>query len=651
MTGRSTAGVGALVVISFIGVMIFLPATVEKTTFMTGASAGRNLPPDLARAEEAKSPLLAGDFDGALRTLPRQIISHPGDARFPYSLATVYLRLIRYSQGIPYALEAAKDDPMDVRYRWMLRVLTILANKPLGTIPLQYRLVVQPSAPSPVHFVDVTKAAGVTNFALGRGVAWGDFNNDGRDDLLVCAERAPFKLFRNLGDGKFTDVARKVGLIDPVGLGCYAANFVDYDNDGFEDIFLTSNGWGGDNRLFLFHNDHGRRFVDVTQQAGLGGAINAFGSAWADYDGDGYADLVVATGIVRPGGGRLRLYHNNGNGTFSEVGLQAGLTRRAHWMSACWGDYDGDGRPDLFAVTFDAGCRLYHNLGHGQFEDVTERAGIHCPIANYTCDFLDYNQDGRPDIFVSTYPKANVGSMIVHYLSGAPAPPDDRQLLFRNNGDGTFTRVSEDAGITSLHGAMASQVADIDNTGFPDIVLGTGNPALDWAEPKVLYHNLGNGRFVDIAQSAGLIDFGMLHGMAFSDYDNSGNLSLYGSFGGFYWGSREEARLFRIIGGSNYALEVKLIGTRSNRDGIGTRVVATVGGHKYYAWQNGGSGFGSMNSRIVHLGVGANRRIDLLEIDWPDGLRQRFPHILTGRRIEIIEGKPSFRVITVFRRP
>ncbi|MGH9354335.1 MAG: FG-GAP-like repeat-containing protein, partial [Terriglobia bacterium] len=334
MKDRSAIVATTMVVIVFSGVMFLFQPVGAKTAAMMGELPGRHRPPDLARAEEAKSPLLAGDFAGALQTLPRQIVSHPGDARFPYYLATVYLRLKRYAEGIPYARMACKDDPADVRYRWMLRVLTILAGKPQVTIPLEDRLAVQPSARSPVHFVDVTKSAGVENFALGRGAAWGDFDNDGRDDLLVCAERSPFRLFRNLGNGKFAEVAEEMGLFDPVGLGCYAANFVDYDNDGFEDIFFTSNGWGGDNRLFLFHNDHGRRFVDVTQKAGLGGTINAFGAAWADYDGDGYVDLVVATGIVRPQGGRLRLYHNNGDETFSESGLQAGLTQRAHWMSA-----------------------------------------------------------------------------------------------------------------------------------------------------------------------------------------------------------------------------------------------------------------------------------------------------------------------------
>jgi hypothetical protein len=609
---------------------------------------GNPQPPDLARANESRSPLLAGDFAGALRALPAQIASHPGDARFSYSLATVYLRLMRYAQGIPYALEAVRDDPLDVRYRWMLRVLTILAGKPLDSIPLQYRLVVPPPASSPVHFVDVTQKAGAANFGLGRGTAWGDFDNDGRDDLLVCAERAPFRLFRNLGGGKFKEVAEQLGLHDPVGLGCYGAYFVDYDNDGFEDIFLTSNGWGGDNRLFLFHNDHGRRFEDLTAKAGLAGKIDAFGAAWADYDGDGYLDVAVATGIAHAEGDRLRLYHNQRDGTFSEVGLKARLAKKARWMSTCWIDYDGDGRPDLFAVSFDSGCTLYHNLGDGQFQDVTQKAGLHCPISNYTCDILDYNNDGRPDIFVSTYPVAHLKLMIAHQISGAPAPLDDRQLLFRNNGDGTFSRATEQAGIMGLHGAMASQVADVDNDGYPDIVLGTGNPALDWTEPKALYHNDGRGHFTDIAQSAGLIDFGMLHGTAFSDYDNSGNLSFYGSFGGFYWGSREEARLFQNSGCGNHALEVKLTGRKSNRDAIGAHLTATIGGQKYHAWVDGGSGFGSMNSRIIHLGLGSHREVDLLEVDWPGGLHQRFTHIPSDDRIEIVEGASKFRLLVRF---
>ena len=134
-----------------------------------------------------------------------------------------------------------------------------------------------------------------------------------------------------------------MGLIDRVGLGCYASQFIDYDNDGFEDIFLSGNGWGGGGRLFLFHNEGGKRFVDVTESSGLAGPVNAFGSSWADYDNDGRADLAVATGIIDPeGGDRIRLYHNEGDGKFREVGEQAGLTRKARWISLTWGDYDGE---------------------------------------------------------------------------------------------------------------------------------------------------------------------------------------------------------------------------------------------------------------------------------------------------------------------
>jgi hypothetical protein len=483
--------------------------------------------------------------------------------------------------------------------------------------------------------------------ALGRGASWGDFDNDGREDILVGAERAPFCLFRNRRDGTFENVAERVGLHDPVGLGCYAAQFIDYDNDGFQDVFMTSNGWGGGGRLYLFHNEGGKSFTDITARAGLDAPVNAFGASWADYDNDGRADLAVASGIIEPeDGDRIRLYHNEGNGKFREVGEQAGLAQKARWISLCWGDYDGDGRQDLLAASFDKGPFLYRNLGDGRFEDVSIKAGIRTQTQAYTPEFFDFDNDGNLDLFVSTYPTTadKVEDMIEAHIRGvAPAP--QRQLLFRNNGDGTFRNISDEAGITGWYGGMSSQVGDLDNDGFDEIMIGTGNPALDWTEPKPLFHNNGKGQFADIAQSAGLIHFGMLHGTALGDFDDSGNLSLFGSFGGFYWGTRESTKLYKNMGSGNASLEIRLIGTRSNRDAIGTKVSAVAGKRRIHKWVNGGNGFGVANSKIVHLGLGNEPKVDMLEISWPSGLCQSFRHVLAGQRIEIVEGKAPRQLV------
>ncbi len=607
--------------------------------------------PDLAQYEEAKHPLFAGRFDEALKTLIPAVKERPGVV--PYVIATIYLRMERYKEGIPYALQACRDTPNDIRYPWMLRTLTFHAGQPESSIPKEFRLKIPASASSTFQFRDVTDASGAGRLALGRGAAWGDFDNDGHEDILVGSERAPFCLFRNRGDGTFEDVATKLGLIDRVGLGCYAAQFIDYDNDGFQDIFLTSNGWGGGGRLFLFHNEGGKRFADVTESAGLAAPVNAFGSSWADYDNDGRVDLAVATGIIDPeGGDRIRLYHNEGNGKFRDVGEQAGLTQKARWISLTWGDYDGDGRQDLLATSYDAGPFLFRNLGNGHFEDVSVRAGIRTQIAAYTPVFLDYDNDGNLDLFVCTYPGGDltVKDMIEAKMSGT-AIPSARQLLFRNNGDGTFRNVTEQAGITGWYGGMSTQAGDFDNDGFDEITIGTGNPELDWAEPKPLFHNDGKGRFADIAESAGLIHFGMLHGTALADYDDSGNLSLFGSFGGFYWGTRETSRLYCNSGSGKNSLEIRLIGTRSNRDAVGAKVSAVAGQHRIFKWVNGGNGFGCNNSRIVHLGLGREAQVNRLQIDWPSGLRQSFENVPAGQRIEIVEGKSGLRSLVKFPPP
>lgn len=605
--------------------------------------------PDLAQYEEAKHPLFAGHFDEALKALIPAVKERPGVV--PYVIATIYLRMERYTEGIPFALQACRDTPGDLRYRWMLRTLTLHAGQPENSIPKEFRLKIPAASPSTFRFRDVTDSSHAVRLALGRGAAWGDFDDDGREDILVGAERAPFCLFRNRGDGTFEDVAAKMGLIDAVGLGCYASQFIDYNNDGFQDIFLTSNGWGGGGRLFLFHNEAGKRFIDVTQSAGLGAPINAFGSSWADYDNDGRVDLAVATGIIDPeGGDRIRLFHNEGDGKFREVGEQAGLTQRARWISLAWGDYDGDGRQDLLATSFDAGPFLFRNLGDGRFVDVSVQAGIRTQIAAYTPVWLDYNNDGKLDLFVCTYPggELTVKDMIEAKVNATVVPPAKRQLLFRNNGDGTFRNVTEEAGITGWYGGMSTQAGDFDNDGFDEITIGTGNPELDWTEPKPLFHNDGKGRFTDIGESSGLVHFGMLHGTALADYDDSGNLSLFGSFGGFYWGSRETTRLYRNLGSGNESLEVRLIGTRSNHDAIGAKISAHLGDRRIFKWVNGGNGFGCNNSRIVHVGLGGEKRINELQVAWPSGLQQSFRNVPAGQRIEIVEGQSSFRALARF---
>jgi ASPIC and UnbV/FG-GAP-like repeat len=602
---------------------------------------------DLAEYEEVQHPLLAGHFDEALRVLIPEVKTRPGVV--PYAIATIYLRMERYEEGIPYAHQACEDSPEDIRYRWMLRALTLHSGQPEKTIPQSFRLNVPPAAPATFQFGDVTTNSGTGRLALGRGAAWGDFDNDGSDDILVGAERAPFRLLRNCKDGTFEDVARNMGLVDPEGLGCYAAQFVDYDNDGFQDIFLTSNGWGGGGRLFLFHNDRGKRFRDVTNAAGLADPVNAFGSSWADYDNDGLVDLAVAAGIVDPAAGdRIRLYHNEGNGKFREVGEQAGLTQKARWISICWGDYDGDGRQDLLATSYDSGPFLFRNLGHGRFEDVSQRAGTRNSQHAYTCEFLDFDNDGKLDIFVSTYPEGDYKTMVASKISHGVGDHSQHQLLFRNNGDGTFRNVTEEAGITGWYGAMSSQTGDLDNDGFDEILLGTGNPALDWCEPKVILHNNGKGQFADVAESSRLVHFGMLHGMALSDYDDTGNLSLFGSFGGFYWGSRETSRLYRNLGSGNMSLEIHLVGTRSNRDAIGAKIAALAGQRTIYKWVTGGSGFGSGNSRCVHLGLGQEKQVKHLQIEWPSGQRQSFQFIEAGQRIEVTEGQNHWRTLVKF---
>lgn len=543
----------------------------------------------------------------------------------------------------------------------------------------------QPSSSS-IHFTDVASKVGLTTVPdtttkrryivdtmSGGGVALFDCDNDGKLDIAVVRDSSIARnlaggdlmvtLYHQDGTGKnihFTDITASSGMKTKGWATGLAV--ADFDNDGLPDLYVT--GYGHN---VLYHNLGGCKFEDVTARAGVEGGGFSVGAAWADYDRDGNVDLFVAryvsTDVHHLPDPRIRvykdvlvelpdpmpgetdlLYRNRGDGTFEEVSAKAGVNnpQKLHGMGVVWGDYDGDGWPDLFVTNDGSYNYLFHNLRNGTFEEIgiasgTASGGNGEIYGNMAADFGDFDHDGRPDLFVSRYGQQ-------------PAS------LYWNKGDNEFLDIADRAGI----GAKSFQpvkwgvgFADFDNDGWPDILMANGNfsSLLDgladepsFAEPLQLFHNLGNRTFEEIANQSGL-NSGVLHsrrGTAFGDVNNDGNI---------------DAVVFNVAGppslflnetsNHNHRILLRLIGTKSNRMAIGARVTVTAGGTSQLDEVRGGSGYLSSNDTRLHFGLGSNALINKIEVRWPSGLNQTFLNVKADAIYEIKEGGEIKKTVTL----
>jgi hypothetical protein len=436
--------------------------------------------------------------------------------------------------------------------------------------------------------------------------------------------------------------------------------FIDYDNDGWPDIFLVNGtSWPGQPSKHstpkLYHNNHDGTFTDVTHKAGLDIELFGMGVAVGDYDNDGFDDLFV-TAL-----GQSHLFHNNGNGTFTDVTQKAGLAGPKEFStSAAWVDYDKDGKLDLVVANYvqwsiesDLYCtldgksksyctpesykgtsvRLWHNRGDGTFEDVTKKAGLGDPTSKTLgIAVIDCDNDGWPDLLLSNDTQPN--------------------KLYRNNGNGTFTEKAVVAGVAFsedgvARAGMGVDAADYDHSGAPSILITNfSNQMIS------LYHNEGKGLFVDEAPRsdvgrASLLTLGF--GCFFFDYDLDGwpdifianghidrpDLLLSTNGGPAYLFLNEATGL----AATNKSLRIKLVGTKSNRDGIGAVVKLTAGGETQTQMLRSGSSYLSASELILTFGLGQNAQADTLEIRWPSGQLDKLSNIPTGQTITITESK------------
>ncbi|MFO0890383.1 MAG: CRTAC1 family protein [Isosphaeraceae bacterium] len=424
----------------------------------------------------------------------------------------------------------------------------------------------------------------------------------------------------------------------------------DYDNDGRLDVLILRGGWEGPARMSLLRNTGGGAFEDVTVRVGLDRPIASQSAAWGDYDNDGKLDLYVVgeNHSDRPDPRNLcRLYHQSKDGTFTDVAAEVGVLNEGWAKGATWGDYDDDGKLDLYVSNMWGPNRLYRNRGDGRFDDVAMELGVAEPYHGFSCWFWDYDNDGKLDLFVCGY-FARLNDIIADRL-GTPTSAE-RPRLYRNTGGGHFEDVTAAVGLDRVMLPMGTNFADIDNDGFLDMYLGTGQPAYMTLVPNLMFKNEGGRRFVDVTEASGTGHLQKGHGVSFADADGDGDLDLFVQMGGVATGDRSHNAYFRNPGPqpARHWLAVKLVGEQTNRAAFGARIRADLkrpdgSRRSIFRVIGAGSSFGG-NSLVAHLGLDDSSQVEALTVSWPvSRTRQVFRDVPGDQSIEITEGKADYR--------
>lgn len=560
----------------------------------------------------------------------------------------------RGSRAAMRELQALLDrNPEDLESRWLLNVAAMTVGEYPDGVPERWRI--PPSAFASAHdvgeFRDIASSVGLGVVGLAGAAIVDDFDGDGRLDVFVTSMglRDQVRYFRNRGDGRFIEQTEEAGLRGIVG-GLNAVH-ADYDNDGHADIFIPRGGWLGANGLLppsLLRNRGGGRFEDVTESAGLLDAYPSQSAAWGDFDNDGWLDLFVATESSGATGDiPTRLYRNNRDGSFTDVARQAGVAAVGFFKGAVWGDYDNDGRLDLYltGIQRPAGNRLFRNdgpdaAGNWSFTDVADEAGVRGPWSSFTTWFFDYDNDGWLDLFVSGY-AGSVAAVAADYLGIGQRREGEIPRLYRNQGDGTFRDVAAEVGLDTVLMTMGGNFGDLDNDGWLDVYAGTGNPDFRTLVPNRMFRNAGGLRFQDVTTAGGFGHLQKGHGIAFADVDQDGDQDVFIKIGGAYTGDVFQSALFQNPGHGNRWLKLALVGHSSNRSAIGARVRVTLaspsGPRVITTVVGSGSSFGGSPLRR-ELGLGDATRVERIEIDWPaTGRRQIFRDLAVDQSLEIRE--------------
>ncbi len=583
-----------------------------------------------------------------------------------------------FTRAAEYFTQVLENSPEESLMRleslWLLNIV----HMGIGTYPdgVPREFLIPPSAYQSdeafPRFVNVASRVGLDTFSQSGGAVVDDFDNDGYLDLIV-SEYDPsgqIRYFHNDQDGSFSDRTRVSGMEGLTG----GLNLVqaDYDNDGDVDVLVLRGAWldkAGRHPNSLIRNNGDGTFTDATFAAGLGNVhFPTQTAAWADYDNDGDVDLYVGnestmtvdsgeiadlgyeapTGINAPS----QLFRNNGDGTFTDVGASAGVTNDRFTKAVVWGDYDNDRLPDIFVSNLGAANRLYHNNGDGTFTDQAEMLGVTEPIFSFPAWFWDFDNDGQLDLYVSSY-RGTIAHMTAESLKLDYPAELTWPRLYRGNGRGGFNDVAERVALSHPTLPMGGNFGDLDNDGFLDFYLGTGDGSYKSLLPSTMYRNRGGTSFADITTAGGFGNVQNGHAVAFADFDNDVDQAVFEQMGGSARGDRFQDALFENPGFDSHWIAVDLVGVQSNRSGIGARIrVDVVEGEQsraIYKHVNSGGSFGANPLRQA-IGLGAADRIEQLTVYWPTtGRDQVFRDVEMDRFVRITEGEVSLHTLPLKR--
>lgn len=559
----------------------------------------------------------------------------------------------------------------DLQSRWLLNVAHMaLGQYPEGLSHPRLRIPgLDARRETPIQpFQNVADTLDVDHGGIAGGVSVEDFDNDGFLDVLVTSyglDDEP-RLYVNDGKGGFVDQTKEAGLKGLVG-GLNTVH-ADYNNDGYEDVFILRGAWLGEQGRrpnSLLRNNGDGTFTDVTYAAGLDAYHPTQTAAWADVNGDGAIDLFVgneSSAALDPFSGDTSstnvsphpsaLYLNEGDGTFTERGAAAGVDLEAYVKGSAWGDVNNDGRSDLYVSVLGGPNRLYVNQGLNdegipQFDEQAEAAGVQAPLFSFPVWFWDYNNDGHQDLFVSGFDMRyfqRVAHAVAAEYMGVETQAETPRV-YRNDGDGTFTEVTGRLNLDKVLFAMGSNYGDLDNDGYQDFYVGTGAPDFASIVPNRMFHNQDGTAFDEVSVEGGFAHLQKGHAVAFADLDRDGDQDIYSVMGGSVPGDSFHNVLFENPGHDNHWVTLVLQGRTANRSAIGARLAITArrpdgSTRSIHRTVRTGGSFGAAALQ-QEIGLGAATRIDTLRVAWPTAAQptQTFTDLSVDTTYQLVEGE------------